>query len=349
MKCRLMKFLSISFLRYFLCAVCCLSLCLGFGSSPASAYNFDIHSAGSYKFLPSSSRFYNRDGGNAAMSYLSTDSSHNYYPNGIGATTGGQLSYVVLALDTNIPAGSLLSFIWAAPESYVNIWTSPIQPHAGFGQFVVLDYESVTGSNSYVSSSDVNSGGYVFTKVTILTTEPLNAFAFDMSWIPLSGARWFGFFPQTYVQLKSDDSQAVIDAINNSSDKAHQDSLDQQEAINNQTKQDKEQYEQEKHEEQEREESAKNEGNGLLGIFNITILNPFAGIWEMFNSGGCSSIPTIAGWVGSSDTTYCSWWPQSIRATLTPVFSLAAMMLLFGFVMRWLGGKEGISIDGVDF
>lgn len=182
-------------------------------ASPASAYNFDIHSAGSYKFLAGSSRFYNRDGGNAAMSYLSTDSSHNYYPNGIGSTTGGQLSYVVLALDTNIPAGSLLSFIWAAPESYVNIWSSPIQPHAGFGQFVVLDYESITGSNSYVSSSDVNSGGYVFTKVTILTTEPLNAFAFNMSWIPLSGARWFGFFPQTYVQLKSDDSQAVIDAI----------------------------------------------------------------------------------------------------------------------------------------
>lgn len=347
MKCRLMSFLSMSFLRYFLCVVCCLSLCLGFGSSTASAYNYDIQSAGSYKFLAGSSRFYNRDGGNAAFSYLSTDDGHDYFPSGIGATTGGVLSYVVLALDTNVPAGSLLSFIWAAPEEYENIWSAPIQPHEGFGQFVVLDYEPVTGFNGYTSTNIVNSGGYVFVKVTILTTEPLNAFAFDMSWLSLKAARWFGFFPQTYVKLKSDGSQAVLDAINNSSDQAHQDSLAHQEAINNQTNQQKDQYEQEKQEEQEREESAKNEGNGLLGIFNITILNPFAGIWEIFNSGGCTSIPTIASWVGSDNATYCSWWPQSIRAILTPVFSLAAMILLFGFVVRWLGGGEGISIRGV--
>lgn len=350
MKCRLTNLLSMSFLRYFLFAVCCLSLCLGFGSSTASAYNYDIQSAGSYKFLAGSSRFYNRDGGNAAFSPLSTaDDGSNYFPNGIGAITGGVLSYVVLALDTNIPAGSLLSFIWVAPESYSNIWLSPIQPHEGFGQFVVLDYESITGFNSYTDSTIVNSGGNVFTKVTILTTEPLNAFAFDMSWLDSNHTRWFGFFPQTYVHLKSDGSQSVLDAINNSSDQAHQDSLDHQEAINNQTQQEKDQYEQEKQEEQEREESAKNEGNGLLGIFNITLLNPFAGIWEIFNSGGCTSIPTIASWVGSDNATYCSWWPQSIRAALTPVFSLAAMILLFGFVMRWLGGGRGIDIDGVDF
>lgn len=348
MKCRLTSFLSMSCLRYFLCAVCCLLLCLGFGSSPASAYNYDIKSAGSYKFLARSSRFYNRDGGNASMSYLSSDDGHNYFPNGIGATTGGVLSHVVLALDTNVPAGSLLSFIWVGPEEYINIWTAPIQPHDGFGQFVVLDYEPVTGFNSYTDSTIVNSGGFVSTKVTILTTEPLNAFAFDMSWFPLGGSKWFGFFPQTYVHLSSDGSQAVLDAINNSSDQAHQDSLAHQEAINNQTQQNKDQYEQEKQEEQEREESAKNEGNGLLGIFNITILNPFAGIWEIFNSGGCTSIPTIASWVGSDNATYCSWWPQSIRAILTPVFSLAAMILLFGFVVRWLGGGRGIKIDGVD-
>lgn len=351
MKCRLMKFLSISFLRYFLCAVCCLSLCLGFGSSPASAYNFDIHSAGSYKFLPSSSRFYNRDGGNASLT--TNLSGHTYYPDAVYLTTGGVLDYVVLALDTNIPKGSLLSFIIFYYElgDYTANLMLPIQPHEGFGQFVVLDYEPVSGSLDVLQSNNSNSISSFpsAVKITIMTTEPLNAFAFDMSAHFIGGARTLGFFPQTYVQLKSDDSQAVIDAINNSSDKAHQDSLDQQEAINNQTKQDKEQYEQEKQEEQEREESAKNEGNGLLGIFNISILNPFAGIWEIFNSGGCTSIPTLASWVGSDNTTYCSWWPQSIRATLTPVFSLAAMMLLFGFVMRWLGGKEGISIDGVDF
>lgn len=347
MKCRLTNLLSMSFLRYFLCVVCCLLLCLGFGSSTASAYNYDIQSAGSYKFLAGSSRFYNRDGGNASFSYLSTDDGYrDYFPDGIGATTGGTLSYVVLALDTNIPAGSLLSFIWLAPDKSASLWMAPIQPHEGFGQFVVVDYEPVTGFDGF--NNPMSSANFVLQKVTILTTEPLNAFALDMSWHSTKHSRWFGFFPQTYVKLSSDGSQAVLDAINNSSDQAHQDSLAHQEAINNQTQQDKDQYEQEKQEEQEREESAKNEGNGLLGIFNISILNPFAGIWEIFNSGGCTSIPTIASWVGSDNATYCSWWPQSIRATLTPVFSLAAMILLFGFVMRWLGGSKGIKIDGVD-
>lgn len=121
---------------------------------------------------------------------------------------------------------------------------------------------------------------------------------------------------------------------------------EQTDAINNQTKQEQDQYDQEKQEEADRENSTKDEGNNLLGIFNITLLNPFAGIWEMFNPGGCTSIPTIASWIHSDNTTYCSWWPQSIRATLTPVFSLASMMLLFGFVMRWLGGSANFHLGG---
>ncbi len=143
--------------------------------------------------------------------------------------------------------------------------------------------------------------------------------------------------------------QQTTQAVKDAADQAHKDSQAQTEAINAQTKQDKDQYDQEKEEEAEREESATSDANGLAGIFNITILNPFAGIWEIFNSGGCTSIPTISAWLGSEDTTYCSWWPQSIRATLTPVFSLASMMLLFGFVAKWLGGNEGIKIDGVKF
>lgn len=141
--------------------------------------------------------------------------------------------------------------------------------------------------------------------------------------------------------------QQTTQAVKDAADQAHKDSQAQTDAIDAQTKQDKDQYDQEKQEEAEREESATSDANGLVGIFNITILNPFAGIWEIFNSGGCTSIPTISAWLGSEDTTYCSWWPQSIRATLTPVFSLASMMLLFGFVAKWLGGNEGIKIRGV--
>lgn len=140
------------------------------------------------------------------------------------------------------------------------------------------------------------------------------------------------------------DSAGIIASIESGNKQAHDDALAQKEATDKQTQQQKEQYEQEKEEEKQREDSANEEGGKLAGIFNITLLNPFAGIWELFNPGGCTSIPTIASWVHSEDMVYCSWWPQSIRATLTPVFSLSAMMLLFGFVAKWLGGNEGINV-----
>lgn len=107
-------------------------------------------------------------------------------------------------------------------------------------------------------------------------------------------------------------------------------------AIDNQTQQQQQQYEQEKQEEQEREESASSDGNQLVGIFNITFMNPFAGLFELFNPGGCVNIPTIASWVGSDTSTYCSWFSQEVRATLTPVFGLSSVMILVGFVVSWL-------------
>lgn len=142
--------------------------------------------------------------------------------------------------------------------------------------------------------------------------------------------------------------ETIIAALgtSNTGNSQTNDLLNQQlEEDKKQTEQQQEQYDKEKQEEADRENSGKEDGNKLLGIFNFTLLNPFAGIWEMFNPGGCTSIPTISSWLHSEDTTYCSWWPQSIRATLTPVFSLASMMLLFGFVVRWLRGGN-IDIDG---
>lgn len=152
--------------------------------------------------------------------------------------------------------------------------------------------------------------------------------------------------PRTYNLIKLSSTSQSLDQINSDINQGFKDQTD---AVNNQTQQDKDQYDQEKQEEADRENSAKDDGNSLLGIFNISLLNPFAGIWEIFNAGGCTAIPNIAAWTNSDDAVYCSWWPQSIRATLTPVFSLAAMMLLFGFVSRWLGGSEGIDVHGVKF
>ena len=70
-------------------------------------------------------------------------------------------------------------------------------------------------------------------------------------------------------------------------------------------------------------------------------------IFELFNDSGCVSIPTIAGMVGSDETTYCPWFDSSVRNILTPVFGFSSMILLFGFVIYWLrGGSSDILYKG---
>lgn len=169
--------------------------------------------------------------------------------------------------------------------------------------------------------------------------------------IPVDIAEIKSILKEMNTTLKGLDLGQVTGAIKDAQNQAHQDANNQIDAtnkttnaINNQAKQEQDRYDKDKQEEADREQQGSQDANNLGGIFNITLLNPFAGIWELLNSGGCTSIPTLASWLGSDQTTYCSWWPQSIRATLTPVFSLASMMVLFGFVVRWLGGSEGFDV-----
>lgn len=77
------------------------------------------------------------------------------------------------------------------------------------------------------------------------------------------------------------------------------------------------------------------------GIFNLSnIIFPFRNFFG-FTSSQCASIPILGGMLGlGSGAEYCSWWPGSIRSILTPVFSVASMMLLFGFVLHWLKGRD---------
>lgn len=117
----------------------------------------------------------------------------------------------------------------------------------------------------------------------------------------------------------------------------------QTEAIENQTKQDKEQYESEKKEESDRENQGNADAEQAQGIFNFNILNPFAPLFEMFNPSGCVSIPTLSDWLNTEDTQVCPWFPAKVRSVVTPVLSIASMMLLFGFVVGWLNGND---IDG---
>lgn len=362
MKCRLTKFLSTSSLRCFLFALCCLLLCLGFGSFPANAltkieFGTVNVSTGTDITIRSSQRI-------AAGYYyyiLGNTSNYNGYGN---VSLGVNLSQTGISADQLITVNFAVSYSTAdnngtTSGSNINLDITPICPAyvslsgyeatvetCNIANLTPLTIRSNNGATTTTNSSKTYAV-YNYT-LQIRPVSTSNIQLKDIYFGKIAGLYSQGhnigmtvYFGASQIDYRPN---PVVEAIKDSADQAHKDSQAQQDAINNQTKQEQDQYDQEKQEEQEREESAKNDGNGLLGIFNITILNPFAGIWEMFNSGGCTSIPTIAGWIGSEDTTYCSWWPQSIRATLTPVFSLASMMLLFGFVARWLGGSEGINV-----
>ncbi len=141
--------------------------------------------------------------------------------------------------------------------------------------------------------------------------------------------------------MKQDNSDIIA-----STDKTTEAVKEQTEATKEQTQQDKEQYEQEKQEEADRENQGKLDLEQASSLFNFSVLNPFDSLFSAFKPGdGCVSIPTISRWLHSDNAQYCSWWPASVRSVLTPVFSIASMMLIFGFVVRWLGGSEVFKAD----
>lgn len=143
------------------------------------------------------------------------------------------------------------------------------------------------------------------------------------------------------------DSAGIIASIESGNQQAHDDALAQKEATDKQTQQQKEQYEQEKQEEQDRENQGKSDMDDATGIFNFNLLNPFAGIFGLFKSHStCASIPTLAAWVHSDTSVVCSWWSSSVVSVLTPVFGIFSMMIVFGFLVSWLGGAgQGRGID----
>ena len=82
--------------------------------------------------------------------------------------------------------------------------------------------------------------------------------------------------------------------------------------------------------------------SSLVNLFNFNFINPFAPLFEMFTDNSeCASIPIIAGMLGSTETQYCPWFDSSTRSILTPVLSIASIMLLFGFLVRWLSSSSG--------
>lgn len=82
--------------------------------------------------------------------------------------------------------------------------------------------------------------------------------------------------------------------------------------------------------------------SSLTNLFNFSFLNPFAPMFALFTDNSqCANIPIIAGMLHSEETTYCPWFSANTRNTLTPVLGIVSTMLLFGFLVRWLGASSG--------
>ena len=89
----------------------------------------------------------------------------------------------------------------------------------------------------------------------------------------------------------------------------------------------------------------------LTSLFSFDFINPFAPLFNLFNNDSCAQIPTLASMLHSNETEVCPWFDSSIRNITTPVLGLSSMMLVFGFVVRWLGSRSGNFIEdsgGVD-
>ena len=81
--------------------------------------------------------------------------------------------------------------------------------------------------------------------------------------------------------------------------------------------------------------------SSLTSLFSFDFINPFAPIFNLFNNDSCVQIPTLASMLHSNETEVCPWFDSTVRNITTPVLGLSSMMLVFGFVVRWLGSSSG--------
>lgn len=91
--------------------------------------------------------------------------------------------------------------------------------------------------------------------------------------------------------------------------------------------------------------------SSLVSLFSFDFINPFAPLFNLFNNDSCAQIPTLAVLLHSEETQVCPWFDSTVRNITTPVLGLSSMMLVFGFVVRWLGSRSGNFIEdsgGVD-
>lgn len=126
-----------------------------------------------------------------------------------------------------------------------------------------------------------------------------------------------------------------------------QDLIDQQDeerqAIQQGNQEAQDRWEADKAEEAEREEQGHDNADALGSTFRFEIRNPFMGLLGLFTNNCPVSIPTVAGMLGSSQTTYPCWFSSQTRGILTPVIGISASVLLFGFIVRGFLRKGNFS------
>ena len=126
-----------------------------------------------------------------------------------------------------------------------------------------------------------------------------------------------------------EDTITAINSLRSTQEQANDDAQDRWEA--------------DKEEQAEREEDASDDGDALKSTFRFEIRNPFMGLLGLFTNNCPVNIPTIAGMIHSEETVYQCWFSQSVRSVLTPVFGIAASVLLFGFIVRGFLNKGNFA------
>lgn len=94
----------------------------------------------------------------------------------------------------------------------------------------------------------------------------------------------------------------------------------------------------------------KNITNKDTDKFNLSLDGGLlSGFMNLFINGSeveCVAIPKLAGWLHSSNTSYCGWWSMSVIKTLTAIFIGISSMLVFAFIIRMLKGSSDIVVYG---
>ena len=79
-----------------------------------------------------------------------------------------------------------------------------------------------------------------------------------------------------------------------------------------------------------------------LFFFSIPIAStPLGGLFSGYNNSQCASIPLISNLLHAEEETVCPFFTQTVRDIATPILASASVLLLFGFLVRWLSSSSG--------